>query len=345
MNSGSSVGRHVGIAVLVLYALIFVALSIDIMVRVWALRFSFDSPIDVVVLLYFESVRSLVTVAGLGIVGLAAFRGRQQPALRHFAAAVAFATIAYTKAMGFAAFPGALQESLAVALRERAVPEWLLLTLFAHPQWAVWLVVPPLLLFAAAYPRDVTAVDIMGTGEGEREGAMRGVAVAGSDVGGAARRLTVWLLERRLLAPAPLWSIAVAGAAVHTAVLLNGGPARGVLVNVGAVVFFALAAAACITLLRAGADRAGAAEQLPLVWLQRGSAGTLALFGLAAIAAATSAGVLSTGAFSLAPAAMAGGLFMAVVSAPPALSAPVRSAQADDADLVMVAQRDVDSLQ
>jgi hypothetical protein len=309
--------RNVLLGLLSLYALL-VVLSVDIMVRVWQLRFGFDSPVDVVVLLYFELVRSVLTLAGLGIAVLAAVHAGRQPALGHFSIAVAFATVAYAKAMGFAAFPGAMQEALATSLRERAVPDWLLLTVFAQPQWAVWLMVPPLLMFAAGYPRRLTVDDVMGTQVGERQGTLRNVAVAGSDVGSVARRLTVWLMERRMLEPAWLWGAALAGAVVHTAVVLNAGHGGTVLVNVGAVVMLALAAATCITLLRAAADRAGGAEQQPLVWLQRGSVATLAMFGLAATAATLPAGALSTAAFSLAPAAMAIGLLMAVVSAPAA---------------------------
>jgi hypothetical protein len=343
--------RNAGLVVLGLYALIFVLLSIDIMVRVWGSRFHFDSPLDVLALLYLESVRTLVTLAGVTIAAVAAYRARQRPALVWFAAAVLFATVAYTKVMAFGGFPGTLQEQVALALRAREVPDWLLLTVFAHPQWALWLALPPLLLFAGRYPRKLQAREILGTEDG-REGTLRSVAVAGGDVGSAARRMTAALLQAGALRPAPLWTAALIAAVWHTAALQTGTARTGVVVNVAAAMAIATTGAVLLTLFRTSSRQGGLPEKLPLRWMQRGGEAALVLFAIAAVAGlALPGGAISTGAFSLAPVALAGGLFMAVLKVPSSLepepAAPPQpaSTQPGDPDLVMLPEQRRDGLQ
>jgi hypothetical protein len=314
---GSSSIRHVGLLLVMAYALLFVAISVDIMVRVWDWRFRFETPLDVLAILYFESIRTLLTVAGVTIAGLAAWRSRRRPALLYLGLAVAFSTVAYTKAMGFGVFPGQVQEAVATALRERDTPEWLLMALFAHPQWALWLALPPLILFAAGYPRPLTPADVAGSGAAGREGAMRSVAVAGTDVARSAREATVSVMRQGLVRPAPLWALGFAAAAVHTAALHTGTAGSGARVNLVALAVLAAAGAVCLTLLRAGGRAASAAEAVPLSWLRRGALASMAMFVLAAISGVVlPGGAIAAGAFSLAPAAMAAGLFMAVVTVP-----------------------------
>jgi hypothetical protein len=313
--------RRMGAAALVgvlLYGLLFVALSIDIFARVWTWRFRFESPIDVVVLLYFEGSRTLITLAGLMVAATAMVRARHHDALRWLALGLAWTTVAYTKAVGFASFPGALQHEIAGGLRAANVPQWLLLVLFAHPEWAMWLAVPALLAFAARYPRPLTPADVTRQSGSERTGTLRSVALAGADVGSMSRRMTAALLRGGWLTGWRPWLVAATLGALHTAALLTGNASGAMAANAGAVVIVALAAAAFIALLRGGAlAAAGPGEDAPIRWLRRAGSAGLALFALSALAGALLPGsALSVAAFTLAPAAVAAACLLAVLSAP-----------------------------
>jgi hypothetical protein len=330
MTTGSR-GRLAALAVLLLYGLLFVALSVDIIVRVWGTRFGFQTPVDAVALIWFEAMRALVTLAGLAIAAVAAARARWHPALLHLAFGLAFASIAYTKAMALAWFPGAGQAALARALLAADVPQWLLRVVFGHPEWAVWLALPPLLLLAARYPRPLTPDELVRNDGGDRTGAMRSVALAGADVGSIARTATAALLERGRLRARPLWLLGSAGAVLHTGTLIAGPAAVAAVVNIGAAIVIAAAAAVFLTLARAGLRAAPAGTAAPLLWLRRGAAAGMTLVALSAVAGMLPGGVvISTAAFSLAPAVVLGCVLTGLLQ--------VGSAKPDDPDLVMVAQ-------
>jgi hypothetical protein len=306
------------LAALITYGLLFVVLSIDIIVRVWNWRFRFESPLDVLALFYFEGTRTLITLAGLGVATLALARARRQPVLLWFGLGVAFATIAYTKAAGFDAFPGAMQHHIASALRSADVPQWLLLVLFAHPEWAMWLAVPPLLAYASRYPRQLDPGDVTREEKGARAGAMRSVALVGSDVGGMARSAAAKLLRRGWLEGPRLWLLGAVPAALHTAALLSGTTRTDAITNAVSMVVFALAVALFVTLLRANRLRSDLDEAVPFRWLWRGGVTALALFALSAIAGTLLPGnIVSVAAFTMAPAALAAACLIAVVSTPP----------------------------
>jgi hypothetical protein len=293
-------------ALLLLFGLLFVAFSVDIMVRVWHWRGRFDTPVDAAVLLYFEGIRSITTAVGLGVAAFLAVRASKRPGLDWLAWAVALGSIAYTKVIAFRSFPGAAQESIARALRETTTPQWLLDVVFAHPEWAAWLATAPLLLFAARFPRPLTDSDVARSGVHDRVGALRTAGVAGLDIGHAMRRITAAALRGGALRPAAVWSAAALLAAAHTFALRWGSPATDRIVNLLAIAVAAAAAALFITLFRAGARVADTPDGPTFAWLRRGMLAALVLFaGAAAAAALPPARPLGVAAFSLAPLALA----------------------------------------
>jgi hypothetical protein len=309
-------------AALLGYGLIFVALSIDVLARVWTSRFQFETPVDVAVLLYFEGTRALITVAGLVVATIAYLRARQHPALGWLGLGLAFATIAYTKAAGFDAFPGAAQHDIATALTAARVPRWLLLVVFGQPEWALWLALAALLAFARLYPRPLAPHQVTRRSARPRTGTMRSVALAGTDVGGIARHGTATLLERGWFDGRRLWSTALAVAVLHTGALLLGTARSDSVVKLAAVVVFAVVAGMFVTLLRAGGLAAAPAERGAVAWLWRAGVAGLALLALSAVTGALLPGAaVSVAAFTLAPAAVLVACLLAVLATPPAGSA------------------------
>jgi hypothetical protein len=318
------------VAMLLLYGLIFVLLSIDIMVRVWDWRFRFESPVDVIVLLYFEGSRALVTLAGLTVAAIAVWRAdrhpsQPHPALSYLAVAAAFMTVAYTKAVAYDAFPGAVQQQVASALYAARVPQWLLLVLFQRPEWAFWPGVAALLLFAACYPRDLDGATVRQRPEGERAGTLHSVALAGADVGTVARGITARLLEGGWLRESRVWLAGAFVGAAHTAAVLHASTWAGTWVNIAAVVLTAGVAVVVVTLLRAGMLTGSREEAAPIRWLARGAALSLALLAVSGVAGALlPGGIVSIGAITLAPAVLVTATLLAVLAVPGASAPAVR---------------------
>lgn len=297
------------------YAAIFAVLSVDVAVRVWDWRARFESAGDVVMLLYLEGIRTLVTLGGITLAAAAMRRARGAPALASLSLAIAFGTVFYTKIIAFRGFPGALQSALSAGLQERDVPSWLLRVVFAHPEWAAWPALGGLLLFAAAWPRRLTAVDIASSGAADRTGALRGVPLAGSDIGSSARTAAARLVERGALTPPRVWTAAAAAGVLHT-LLLFTLPAVRPAVHVVFIGVAALVFAICVALLRAGHHVSSAQERRVLVWLRRGGLMAATLFSLSALSALLLPGsALAMVLLSLAPAVLALGLVPAIAAA------------------------------
>jgi hypothetical protein len=325
-------------AALLVYGLIFVALSIDVLARVWTSRFQFETPIDVVVLLYFEGTRALITVAGLVVATVAYLRARQHPALGWLGLGLAFATIAYTKAAGFDAFPGAAQHDIATALIAARVPRWLLLVVFGQPEWALWLALAALLAFARLYPRPLAPDQVTRRSARPRTGTMRSVALAGTDVGALARTAAQGALARGWL-DGRVWLLAGLAGAGHTAALRAGLPYAWA--GAAALLVAAAPLAVLFALLRAGAAVADEAARQPLAWLRRGGAAGLALLAAAAVMTPLLPQVqVGSVLLSLAALAVAACCLMAVLRLPRApLQAPVTRPHAGEPRLADAAPR------
>jgi hypothetical protein len=321
--------RQLLLPALIAYALVFVALSIDIIVRIWDWRWKFESPLDVVALIFFEGIRSTVTLAGIGATVLCAHRARRHPALLSLALATIFATIAYTKVIAFRGFPGALQERLATALLAADVPGWALRVVFGQPAWAAWLALGAVLLFTHRYPRLLQADEVRASGARDRAGAMRSVALAGTDVGALGRALTGQVLERGWLRPQRVWPLAGTVTVAYTVLALSLGGSSLLALHATA----ALVAAAGITLVVTLARTAWVLEptrrQVPM-WLRRGLLAALVLVACSAVATALGFTVAAVALLSLAPAAVVTGVIAAALSAPAAEADAASVAEGDN---------------
>lgn len=305
--------RRVVTAMLAAYALLFIALSVDILFRVWDWRFRLESSLDVAALFYFEGMRTLTTLAGVGIALLASRRVRQRAGLQELPLAILLATIAYTKVVAFRGFPGAQQERAAAALQQASVPPVILEFVFAQPAWTAWLALAALALLFAHFPRTLTPDELSASGSADRRGAMRDVALAGTDIGQLSRRAAMDLLGRHWIRPHVAYGAAAAVALLHTLLARHTGGLLQLLVHALAAAAAAAGLAVCLALYRAGARVAAGHEAAMLSWLRRGALAGTALFafsGLSAIALRGS--VISVAALSLAPAAVLAGLVLSL---------------------------------
>ena len=301
--------RRVWLALLALYALLFVALSIDIMVRIWEWRGRFESPLDAAALFYFEGVRTLTTVAGVAIAIWAARRTGVRDGLREVPFALLLGTIAYTKLVAFRGFPGAQQERLAGVLQEARVPPVVLEVIFAQPAWTAWGALAGCVLLVAHYPRRLDPSDIAASGSVDRRGAMRDVALAGTDVGALSRRGAARLVSSAWLRPATLYPGAILLGIGHAL----AARAFGFLVHAGALLVAAAVVAVLVSMFRASFALAEAGERAVLSWLRRGVLAGGALFVVSGVAAIALRGsVIAVAALSLAPAAVLVGVGVGV---------------------------------
>jgi hypothetical protein len=299
---------------LIVYGLIFAGLSLDVMARVWEWRFRFESPVDAAVLLYFEAARTFVIIGGLIVATIAFLRSARRPALGWLGLGIALLAIAYGKVSGFDAFPGNAQLDLAVMLRDAGVPGWLMALVFGRPEWAGWLALPLLTAFSLNYPRPLTPDDVTYRPASSRTGTLRGVALAGVDIGAVARSATASLMRRGWLHGWRLAALGVLPAVLHTVLLLRTPASGHGVISAAAVVAAIVLTAPLISLVRAAALAATPAE-LPLVrWLLLGAAAGLGLFGLSAFIGFVAPGsFLSAVAFALAPVAVVAAFMAAVV--------------------------------
>lgn len=310
---------YAALAALLLYTLFFVLLSVDVMARIWDWRDRFGSPVDAGMLLLFEGIRTVVTMAGIGTAVLAMRKARSSTAVWWLAWATAFTTIAYAKALAPDGFPGAVQERVAIALIGAGTPRPLLQVVFGQWEWATWLALGAFVLVAASWPRRLTSADVLASGARDRPGALRSVAVAGADVGSVLRAWTAALIDSGWLRAPRVWLVTGGAAIVHTALLLTLADTTAMAVQVAALALAGLLAAVAITLFRAGRPIADATEQPFIIWLQRGALSGLALFAVSAALSALGTGgmvgVLAASALALAPAVAVACLARAVVVA------------------------------
>jgi hypothetical protein len=260
--------------VLLLAAASTAALAVDVMLRVLAWD-AFDAG-DRAVLLAFESLRVLLIAGGVTLALLAERRSNSATGLAAFGIGALLLALAAARGLT-GPMPGPGQQALATALLERDVPQTLLGIVFVHAEWVAWLALPPLLRFAATYPRPVTPDDVLASGRGDRRGAMRDVALAGTDVGVLARRLTARLLEQGWLRSSRLWAFALVMGAAHTAALLMLPRDARSVVQPAAAGVAALAAAVLIALLRAGFGSGDSGDRAFLRRLRTGTAAAAAL--------------------------------------------------------------------
>jgi hypothetical protein len=266
--------RRIVLGVLLLAAAVTAALAVDVIHRVLAWH-AFDVA-DRAVLLAFESLRVLLIAGGVTLALLAERRSTDAPALAAFGTGALLLALAAARALT-GPMPGPGQQALATALLDHGLPQTLLGIVFVHAEWVAWLALPPLLRFAATYPRTVTPGDVLASGRADRRGALRNVTLAGTDVGVLARRIAARLLERGWLESRRLWAFAVVMAAAHTAALLMLPRDSRSIVQPAAAGVAALVAAVVIALLRAGFALSESGDRAFLRRLRTGTAAAAAL--------------------------------------------------------------------
>jgi hypothetical protein len=198
-------------AVLWMYVLLLGALALDLAWRIWISRSGFETAMDAGLLLLLEAVRGVVT---LTLAGLALHtRRRREAGHAALAAALLFFAAAYANMTAFAAFPGFLQERLALLLVSAGTPRPLLLLLFGSVTWLIAPAVACLTCFAIRYPGPPEPAAIRAVHSTGRRGMMREVALAGTDVRSLVHRAAARAVEKRMVSPRSLTVIGIAGAA------------------------------------------------------------------------------------------------------------------------------------
>jgi hypothetical protein len=262
-------------AALSLMLAVFTVLSADVIVRVWLLRGRMESAVDAAVLLSYEAARTLTTALALGL-AIASWRRASDATRRLFTLLVLFLGFWYTKAFAFAAFPGPLQERLAGWLFDTGVPRSVTTFIFGAPVWAAWLALGALLRLSALFPAPLDAAAIDRSGGNDRTGLLRGVHLAGLDVGAAFRRISTALVRVGAFGAAPVWLVVIAGGTLHA---LAVGPAARVLLGTLWVALLMVA----VTNLRATMAEAPESGKRRVLWMLQAAIVALAAYATAAV--------------------------------------------------------------
>lgn len=212
------------LAGLAMYVAFFAVLATDLVYRIWLSRAGFESVTDVALLIQLEAVRAVVTVCMVCIaIGVSR---RAEPG--HFALAFALLWFAlwYAKASSFAAFPGYLQQRIAIGLTDAGVSRRLLLLLFGQPTWALAPAIASFLAFSLRYPGKPRPEQVRAVHATGRRGMLRGTAVAGTDIRSFVHRLAARALDAGMLRDGSLYALGIGGALL----LAFGGRAGALIV-------------------------------------------------------------------------------------------------------------------
>ncbi len=288
--------RTASILVLAFLGLFFV-LSIDSLVRLWSVRHGMAGPLEAALVLSYQLAHATITLLGTILTSRILWRAETHgtPA---FGWLLAFLTLWYTKAFGYASFPGPFQSSLAEALFATGFPRLAASLLFGAPWWAAWLALGAALRISVCYPRSITMQDIEAPGARDRTGLLRSVALAGLDVGSALRRAAATALRLGLLRSAVVWPVTLG---LGIAASLMTAP------TVGFLALYGCGIALVITNLRAGLNIANGLERRRLLWVvQAGLTASLAfaLAGVLSFAGDRAADLVSFAVTAIAPLAV-----------------------------------------
>lgn len=308
--------RIAGVALL-LYLAFFVLLSMDALVRLWMMRSRMDSPLDAALLFSYQTVQATATLAGM-VLAARVLRRSATTAARAFTLFLIFATLAYTKAFGFASFPGPLQSWIAARLFDAGFPRTLSNLIFGMPSWAVWFALAAFLRVSVTFPRAVSAEMIAVSGRNDRTGLMRSVALAGVDVGALSRKAAAVVVSTGLLRGLVVWpAAATLGLAPLLFRIPGAGPATAVV--------FGVATAIGVAALRAGSTAASRLERRRLLWMVQAGLSALIAFavvGVLSLAADPWAGAVSFAIAAAAPLAVLGGIALGTRGGRPPAAQP-----------------------
>ena len=290
------------------YALVFVALAVDVAVRLWTMRARFESATDAPALIAADLVRAAVGTAAAAVGVWLAWSGRRA-ATRALGLMLLFADVAYLKVFA-GSFPGFMQERLAHALLSAGISQRILTFVFGDAVWAMWLALAAFVRFAVGFPRPLTPAAIVAAGDADRRGALRSVSFAGADVGAAFRGLVAKLRARGWLGTAPVW-LTAAALGTLAALTEDSIPAR-----TAGWVLFGVFAGIGITAARAGRVEAGPHERDVFDWLVRAAAAAaITAGGFAAISVLPAPEAVAFVLFVVAPVVVLGCTWMAARAA------------------------------
>jgi len=252
------------------YLAFFAFLSADVTVRVFGARSDFQSIMDAAVLMILELARGAAIVVTV-VVAARLGRAGRRPEVRLLTLAVLLLGIWFAKITAFEAFPGHAQEWLADRLVRTGTPSWLLQLVFGQPVWSFWLALGAFLRLSVTWPTGLKATSIERSGQADRTGMMRNVALAGSDVGHAFRRLAARLVEARAFRPTIVWPVTAAAGFTHA----MAGPIG---LRIGLDALMAALLALGITNLRAAQTVAGERVRRRVLWVTQASLTALGAF-------------------------------------------------------------------
>jgi hypothetical protein len=293
---------------LVLYALLFPVLAIDVAARLIETAKTHDIG-NLTLLLFAESTRALPALCGIALAVVAIARAKRNQHATSLALFLLLGVIAFAMVFRGGGYVGHFQEDFTRSLLSAGMPRGALLLLFGYPLWPAWLAAAALIRFAVLFPTPLTATEVDQSGIHDRAGMLRGTPGAGVDVGQVARNTLRSALQSGWLNALPVWTVALFGAFVS--VLLRRSPVQKLmwiplLIGIGVA----------ITALRARYVAGDADTRLRLRWIARGTLAALAVFAVAGImsvgkseGAAIAAFVLLT----LAPTLLFGGLALALL--------------------------------
>jgi hypothetical protein len=290
------------------YAVLFAVLALDVAARLVA-GASHQETGNLILLLFFESMRALRVLVGLALVVVLLVRSEQTAYARALVLFLLFGLIAYAMAFAGGGYVGPFQEWLTGTLRAAGFNRQQLHVAFGYEPWPAWLALGGLIRFAILFPKPLTPESVERSGGRDREGIMRSVPGAGVDVGALFRWLAASAMRRGALRPLPVWSTLIAGAALSIA--LRASPWRLLLW----LPYLAVVAIA-ITCFRASYDAGDADARHRLRWFARGALVAFGLSVAAGLAGLRSGPAGAVGVFvllTLAPGALLFGLGFGVL--------------------------------
>jgi hypothetical protein len=317
MATTHSAARRSGLALALVLALAVCGLAIDALVRVVSWRDRLETT-GFVALASFEVLRIILVAGAMVLAVIAERRGDAHAAVPWFGLGMLLLSVAVARGLT-GPLPGAGQEALATSLLARGIPLQVLAILFVRAEWVAWLALPPLLRFAANYPRVLTGADVTSGALAARAGTLRGVPGAGADVGVLLRRLAARALAGGWPDSVRVRVAAAVAGALHTlAVVYLEGAAR-VVIAAAALLVGLLVVALVLVLLRAGSVVASSSGVAFHAALFRGMGVTAGLLLIAALTSAVGvAQTLGTVALYLAPLTLLAAAFRGVIVIPAA---------------------------
>ncbi len=296
-----------------LFALLLPVLSLDVIARLLA-NFGTQDRGNLILLTFYEAMRALRGLLGLGAVAFIVVTRAEQTSARALAWLLLFGVIAFGLAFGGGGYVGPFQEWLTRFLLGHGVSRSVLLIAFGNPDWAAWLALAALVRFTLLFPEPLGEEVIEESGSEDRAGLLRSVPGAGLDVGSSARRLVVAAKKRGWLNEGPLWIACTIGGLLS--IVLRASPAKPLL-----WIAFLVLLSVAITAVRASWVSGSPDARRRVRWLARSCLAGVLLFlasGVAGLTSGTASEIAVVVLISLAPIVVLFGFSAALLTRGPA---------------------------